>query len=273
MESVKEFGGSNLKRERKREMNVPKQTLSKDSQDFLENLRLYLFSSGKKDGEINGIVEELEDHLIEAEKRGKSVQHIVGSSPKAYMKQLSDEMPFDFKWLSYFPVIILGAFAFVLLENASNGGVQYSLLQVIGYPVAVLLLTLVYMKAFKFLASRGRSKVKNGMIFFLLGCTPIALFSGILLADKTYKTPTVVDLGTTGNIMAAIIAATIFIALAFWSKTWFIIVIPAMLLVPEILVGMTSFEKGTKGVMTLSIIIVVIATYYGFTMKRAKETS
>ncbi|MDM5314812.1 hypothetical protein QUF49_02335 [Fictibacillus sp. b24] len=272
MESVIPLGGSNFKKERKRKMNAPKHTLTAESQDFLDNLRLYLFSSGKKDDEINEIVEELEDHLMEAEKRGKSVQHIVGSSPKVYMEQLSEEMSFDFKWLSYFPVIVLGVFAYVLLGDAIRGGVQYSLLQVIGYPVACLLLTLLYLKTFKFLASRELSKVKNGVIFFLLGSLPIAFFLGLLLANKAYKTPSVIDLGTTGNIVATILAAGIFIGIALWSKTWFTIVIPLMLFVPEFLIGLTSLEKETKGIMTLSIMVVVFATYFAFTVKKSKET-
>jgi hypothetical protein len=37
--------------------------LSRESRDFLENLRLYLFSSGKNEKEMEEIIEELEDHL------------------------------------------------------------------------------------------------------------------------------------------------------------------------------------------------------------------
>lgn len=43
--------------------------LSKKSQNFIENLRVYLFSSGKQSDEIEQIVNELEIHLAEAEKK------------------------------------------------------------------------------------------------------------------------------------------------------------------------------------------------------------
>ncbi|MFD9625270.1 hypothetical protein [Peribacillus muralis] len=66
-------------------------TLSNESQLFLENLRLYLFSSGKKTEEVEDIMEELAAHLFEAERNDKSVEHIIGRSPKEYMKLLSDE--------------------------------------------------------------------------------------------------------------------------------------------------------------------------------------
>jgi len=56
--------------------------LSKKSQDFLENLRVYLFSSGKQWDEIEDIVNELEIYLFEAEKNGNSIEKIIGNSPK-----------------------------------------------------------------------------------------------------------------------------------------------------------------------------------------------
>lgn len=69
--------------------------LSKESKDFIGRLQLYLMASGKKEKEIEEITEELEDHLLEAERRGKSVQDVVGQSPKEYMEQFSREMILD----------------------------------------------------------------------------------------------------------------------------------------------------------------------------------
>src|SRR5690625_3376223 len=66
--------------------------VSKQSKEFLENLRLYLFSSGKKSRDIEEIVEELEVHLYEAEQKGKPIEKIIGKSPKEYMVMDSDEM-------------------------------------------------------------------------------------------------------------------------------------------------------------------------------------
>lgn len=254
-------------------MNAPKHTLTAESQDFLDNLRLYLFSSGKKDEEVKEIVEELEDHLIEAEKRGKSVSHIIGHSPKAYMEQLSNEMSFDFKWLSYLPIIVLGVFAYVLLGDTIRGGVQYTLLQVIGYPAVCLLLVLFYSQVFKFLASTKLSKTKTIITYFILGSLPILFFLGLLFANDAYKTQVVIKLGATGNLIAALVAAAIFIGISLWSKTWFTIVIPIMLFLPEFLISLTSLDKETKAIMTLSVLFVTFAVYYAFTIKKAKNGS
>ena len=45
--------------------------LSKESEEFIANLRLYLMTSGGEDSEIKDIAEELRAHLEEAESRGK----------------------------------------------------------------------------------------------------------------------------------------------------------------------------------------------------------
>ncbi|MBM7097654.1 hypothetical protein JSY36_18115 [Bacillus sp. H-16] len=71
--------------------------LSQESKRFLENVKLYLTMNGKKENEVEEIVEELEDHLLEAERNRKDVSHITGLSPKEYMKELAGEMSFDRK--------------------------------------------------------------------------------------------------------------------------------------------------------------------------------
>ena len=82
--------------------------LSKDSQEFIANLRLYLMTSGKKDSEIKEIAEELRAHLEDAESRGKSLDTVTGGSPEAYIKNISNEMTTDFYGLvKIMPMFIL----------------------------------------------------------------------------------------------------------------------------------------------------------------------
>jgi len=51
--------------------------LSKKSQEFIENLNLYLFSKGKNPDEIEDIVSELEVHLFEAEKKENPLKRLL----------------------------------------------------------------------------------------------------------------------------------------------------------------------------------------------------
>ena len=59
---------------------------------------------------LREITEELEDHLYEAELSGKSIERIIGASPKEYMMSISTEMKTDYKaWAKYIPLIIIGS--------------------------------------------------------------------------------------------------------------------------------------------------------------------
>ena len=71
--------------------------LSKESEQFLSNLRVYLMTSGKKEEEILRVIEKVEHQLLEAEQEGKSIQSIIGNSPEVYMKAIGKEMKTDMK--------------------------------------------------------------------------------------------------------------------------------------------------------------------------------
>ena len=76
--------------------------LSKRSDEFVKNVRLYLLTSGKNEQEIEEVTGELEDHLAELESRGKSVESITAGSPAKYMESLEKEMTNDYaSWLKY----------------------------------------------------------------------------------------------------------------------------------------------------------------------------
>ncbi|WP_353948668.1 hypothetical protein ABNN70_02525 [Sporolactobacillus sp. Y61] len=140
--------------------------LSEESREFLKNLRLYLLSSGKKETEIEDIVGELEDHLSEAEKDGKSVEMIIGRTPKAYMDQLAGEMSFDPRnLLVYGPMILLGVICFDILNKAADGIFSWSLLEITGNLLITLLGLILIILLFKYVASRQMSKIREHLFF------------------------------------------------------------------------------------------------------------
>ncbi|MEH6849885.1 hypothetical protein SAMN04488168_1299 [Bacillus sp. 491mf] len=101
--------------------------LSTKSEQFLIELRMYLLQRGKKDEDINEIVDELEIHLIEAEKRGKSVDHIIGKSRKQHMKNIGKELPVDKEGLmKLIPAAILVIIAYMAFPPALKGEFKIS---------------------------------------------------------------------------------------------------------------------------------------------------
>src|SRR5690625_7864041 len=92
--------------------------VSKQSKEFLENLRLYLFSSGKKSRDIEEIVEEIEVHLYEAEQKGKPIEKIIGKSPKEYMEMVSDEMTLEYaSWIKYMLIMEIDSISITSLPS------------------------------------------------------------------------------------------------------------------------------------------------------------
>ncbi|QST00407.1 hypothetical protein IMZ31_02085 [Pontibacillus sp. ALD_SL1] len=245
--------------------------ISRESQEFLKNLRVYLLSSGKNEQEINDIVEELEDHLHEAEKNGKDVDEIIGQSPKEYMNQLADEMPLDLtSVLKYIPIIILGGFSFILMEDAIRGNLEYSLLEIIGYPSGLLINLFLIGAAFKYLASTKLSATKQWLILSIVGMVPTALFVGIYYLDRFIETPAF-QLGTFGVASAVVVSISVFIGIAVWSKSWVTIIIPLLLFLPKVLIDMTSIEGDTKLIVNSILPFLLVGLYLLIVSKKEQQ--
>ncbi|MGD6873885.1 HAAS domain-containing protein [Sutcliffiella horikoshii] len=247
--------------------------LSKKSQTFIENLRVYLFSCGKKTNEIDEITDELEVHLYEAEKENKSVEHIIGNSPKEYMEQISGEMSFDVRgWAKYVPIIILGAFSGIVLKDIVFGGFQYSLVELIGYPLVCIVLLLAYMWTFRHISSHNFSKAKEFFFFGSASFLSMALFLGLMFLPNYIDSP-IIMLGYYGNLIVASLAITFLIGISIWSKTIVSIVLPFFYIVPEYLVGFTVLSAGNQLWISSIIMYALIGAYLFFEIKRTSPSS
>lgn len=248
-----------------------KQALSKKSQAFLANLRIYLFSNGKEESEINAIVEELEDHLMEAETRGKTVDHIVGESPKEYMKQLSNEMTTDKKsWFKYIILIILGALSYSILTNAVNGQLSYSLLEILGSIIISLVFIAAIRIVFKYVAANSLSKGKEFALYYVIGILPIALFVGLLFLNGLIETP-IFHFGNIGTILAVILTLGFLIGMSLWTKTWVMLIILALLVFPNFLVRYIAVNPETQLILSTFITFGGITLYLYVNHKMSKQ--
>ena len=245
--------------------------LSRSSQTFLENLRLYLISSGKEEKDIQSIVEELEDHLMEAEARGKTVNHIVGESPKEYMKKLSNEMNTNTKSLfKVMVIIIVGALSFSILTNAVKGELSYSLLEMIGTVAVSLVLILSIGSLFKSMAAANLSKRKEYGLYYLMGMLPIVLFVGLIYLNRLIETP-IFEFGRYGTITAVILTLGFLIGVSFWSKTWVVLIMLALLVLPDYLLTFFDVQPITEIILSSIITFGGIAIYLFVTHRMTKE--
>ncbi|WHY86856.1 hypothetical protein QNH39_02980 [Neobacillus novalis] len=248
-----------------------KHGLSKKSQTFLENLRLYLFSNGKDEKEINAIVEELEDHLMEAEARGKTVDHIVGESPKQYMMQLSNEMTTDTKtWVKFIILILFGALSYSILTNAVNGQLSYSLLEILGSIMISLIFIIAIRSLFKSVAANSLSKAKEFTLFYVVGLLPIALFVGLFYFNRLIETP-IFHFGSIGTILAVVLTLGFLIGMSLWTKTWVMLIILALLVFPDFLFRYIDISPETQLILSTILTFGGISLYLYVNHKMSKQ--
>lgn len=246
--------------------------LSKESRRFIDDLRLYLFSSGKNNGEINEIAEELEAHLAEAEQNGKPIEQVVGESPKEYMEMISGEMKFDKKaWFKYIPLIIFGAISFsVIGQLMENMKLSYSYVFIGGSMVISLLFILMVFGVFKYTSSRQVSRIKE--FFFIM--IPIfinsILFMGLVFWDMYTEMPGI-ELGVTGSMAVGVILLAIMIGVSVWAKTAVLLVMLAAVHVPELLLQMTTLGLEARLITGLLMTYAVIGLYFFYTVKKMKK--
>ncbi|TCS93594.1 HAAS domain-containing protein [Hazenella coriacea] len=186
---------------------------------------------------------------------------IIGYSPKEYMDQLSDEMKVDYKGLmKAIPIIMIGAFAYILLGDAIRGTVSYSILALISYPVVTLGALGIFALVLKYIARNNVPKWKEILLFFVESFLTIFFYVALFLLDKKWGEP-FFELHTTGNIIAGSIAVLIFIAIAIWSRTWFSIIVPALLFIPQIVVEWFPLPEEYKMLTAMVIVITSLIIY------------
>ncbi len=209
-------------------------TLSTESTRFLEDLKVYLLASGKNEQATNEIVNELEDHLIEAEADGKSVRAITGESPATYIQSISKEMAFDpieAFWIVM--QVFLGASSFLYLQNLLNGTTTFSILLVGGFLLisAVYLTTLAFLFRQDALRDGARPRI---MRYGIHGSVHILLIIGLLIVNGLIDSPKITLSLSVGWMIGALLITWILIT-AWKTKTWILPIALLVYFVPQII--------------------------------------
>lgn len=235
--------------------------LTEQSKIFIENLRVYLFSSGKNADETEEIIEELESHLHEAEKRGKPIEKIIGKSPKEYMEMISNEMIIDYRtWFKYILLIITGAFSIIIIGDILEGTLAYSVLEIIGYLFITATFIFSVLKGFKYIATIKQSFWKQFAILLPIVMLPGALFVGLIFLNKAVDTP-VIEFSNTASVIVGIITLLFIIGMSYWAKTWILIVVAAFIALPSYLLAQTSLPYETQLILESVIMFGGIGSY------------
>ncbi len=197
--------------------------LSKQANQFIIELKMYLMSKGKNDQEINGVIDELSDHLLQAEAVGKNIKDIIGDSPRAYMKSIGQEMGFDLKgFLILAPMTALLLIAYVCFSPAILGEFSLSKMGVVGAIVGSVLSLILY----GFLFVRILPKMFYSKWFYVIVGIVYLLLTGFFFLVYLFdKEPFFIATPLQNNLIL-LACILVFIIWSLYSKTWITIVIP-----------------------------------------------
>jgi|SRR5690625_4431175 len=175
--------------------NQKRKRLEKENLKFYEAMLVYIrLSYDKSEQETEEILSELLDHLLEAQKEGKSAREVFGDEPKQYADEIIGELPkmVTKERLKFFAMALLYFFASISIFTALFSAVGYyffnldSLLQetmvgslairtVLSVPIAFLLLYII-IQYLRWSCFRNINKVVEFLIFWLYGIISIGFF-------------------------------------------------------------------------------------------------
>ncbi|KXY48618.1 DUF1129 domain-containing protein [Bacillus toyonensis] len=192
--------------------------VSKEGEEFLIDTKVYLITKGIKEEDVDAFLEDAELHLIEGEKKGKTVSDIFGDSPKEYAEELVKEMEKD-KSGSIKSILgmIIGIGGYWLVTNilfeSPNHEFTLTNVQLIGYPI-VLMITIVGI-IFAFKMSSFKSKIKEFSIIYVAALLPILLPVLLMFMNKWYGTPVLQLTTIQSYILAGIVLLVLLIGEAY----------------------------------------------------------
>lgn len=234
--------------------------LSKEAEAFIENLHLYLLTSGKKEKEIKEIVEELSDHLREAEANGKNISEVTGDSPKEYMESLAKEMQTDIKeWSKLLPHVFISIIAYMLISKIILGDNQLSLLVGMGSIFICMIMIGLYVVIFRYISSRSLSnKISFVLMFFLQlllsGSFFVLMFYGnnlgtVYMIDTLFK-----------QILFLLIPFAYLSWFAWWSKSW-IVFLPILVNLPSVITEQFPLTEEWKAIFSSIFLFIMMLAF------------
>jgi uncharacterized membrane-anchored protein len=190
--------------------NQKRKQLNKENLKYFGEMLVYIrLSYDKSEQEAEEILTELLDHLLEAQKEGKSAIEVFGDNPKQYADEIIGELPrlLTKEKMNFFSMAILYFFSTVAIFSALFTAIGYflnfnSLTQeiligslavktVLSVPAAFIILYAI-IQYLRWSCFKKINKAVEFLMFWLIGMIIIGVFMGLF-----FITP---DIGPNMNI-------------------------------------------------------------------------
>ena len=249
--------------------------LSKQADQFIIELRMYLMSKGKNEKEMNEVIDELSDHILQAEAEGKSIKDITGESPRAYMKSIGQEMGFDVRqFISLAPLTALLILAYFCFTPAILGDFSLSKIGIWGAIIGTVISVILY----GFLLVRVLPKVFYSKWFYIIVGIAYTLLTGFFVLVFLFdKNPFFVATPLQNNLIL-IGCIAVFIIFSLYAKSWISIIIPLFMSLGPLTARFISKEINEDPFyITLTVIFCILITivilYFLFRKRKQKSSS
>ncbi|MCD8804760.1 hypothetical protein K1Y28_08885 [Staphylococcus warneri] len=243
--------------------------LSKESENFLDKLRVELLFRGKDEDEVNEIDDELRDHLLTAEQNGEDVRPIIQTPVKSYADRFAKEMTLTqglYKYVMYFIVFLLAIFMIPRMLDQGTFDVSVSLLlYIIGVFILGVVVQLVVMR--KALVRWGDKKESYIVIIgFGIGVYLLMIAGEYLL--RHYPIYTMIKLSNIQSLAIGIILLILTMIGCFIVKqkicAFIILIVSAPNLIAHLFTGSMSGNRETFIIISSVILLMISWGFIGY---------
>ncbi|MCT1902422.1 HAAS domain-containing protein [Oceanobacillus sojae] len=242
--------------------------LSSESNRFIEKLRLYLFSQGIEQSDIEGVADNLAQQLYEMEQNNEPIEQITNKSPQEYLDELKEEVDRKKKntsvsWL--IPYILIGAIIFMVFGDVLRGVlygeiVAYSLFRILSTVVIGLLFIIGSAFAVRYTSKNQLSESKKYGILAIPAVIGMLLFVAAYFMDGYVET-SLVTIQFLGNMILLGIVTAAAILMSVWAKTWILPVILIAWNFPPLILGNTPLGVNMQAFLSIILTFLIVGVY------------
>lgn len=245
-------------------------TLSKEAQDFIDNLYLYLVTTGKTQKDIDEITDELTDHLQEAERNGKNIREITGDSPKAYMESIAEEMDVDKKDLFLLiSHVFLSMIAYTLIGRILLLKDDISLIVLMGSLLICGIMLVVYYVCFRYIFSNLLSEKASIVLMASISIVSTGLFFALLYFGNEVQPVLLIDTFLKKILFVSIPLA--YLSWFAWSSKTAIVFLPVAMYVPSFITQFLPFNENTQRIISGVLLLIIMLTFALSTFIRTRK--
>lgn len=239
--------------------------LNQTEETFLLRLRVTLLERGKDEVTINEIEDELRDHFHEAHAHGHSTTSITNQSVESYINHISEEVPYDKKWVTFLIKIITVILLLTVLPDFFYGQfdltlgliIHLAVVFLVGFMTWKVIKTMMIKWGYETLAS-NKIPIKLYVACFFLGIIVMAIFVSSIYFTSHYPIYTFFELSSRTSLITGCVLTVITLVITGLKKEWILVMATLIITLPHLITLMLFNNTESQQAITTEMIIFLI---------------